>query len=108
MSIPGCTGGIGSKVLYIEPEKPGQITLELVGDIFSPQSSWALASCHYLTGWQIDGRPHRAHAPREGHPLLAGRDQTIGAFPLDVTNVDFVSRRCAQKWMLGAMAIGIV
>jgi len=67
----------------------------------------ALASCSFLTGYRIDvdgiGRMLRA---RE---VLFSLDaiQTLGAAPLSVEYVDFLSAD-AHKWMLGPMAIGIV
>ena len=98
----------GVVVRYLKPERPGEITPELVEQALTPKVRLvALASCHFLTGYRIDvdaiGR------------LLKSRDvlfsldaiQTIGASPLSVEHVDFLSAD-AHKWMLGPLAIGIV
>jgi selenocysteine lyase/cysteine desulfurase len=67
----------------------------------------ALASCNFLNGYRIDvdaiGRLLKARN------VLFSLDaiQTIGASPLSVEHVDFLSAD-AHKWMLGPLAIGIV
>lgn len=98
----------GVRVRFLEPERPGEITPELVAASLGERTRLvALASCHFFTGYRIDvdaiGR------------LLHERDvlfsldaiQTLGAFPLSVEHVDFLSAD-AHKWMLGPLAIGIV
>ncbi len=98
----------GVVLRYLEPETPGAITPELVEAALTPKTRLvALASAHFFTGTRIDvdaiGR------------LLHERDilfsvdaiQTLGAFPLSVEYVDFLSAD-AHKWMLGPLAIGIV
>ncbi len=97
----------GVKVVYVEPERAGEITPELVASVLTPRTRLvALASCHFLSGYRIDvdaiGR------------LLHGRDilfcldgiQTAGAFPTPLEHVDFF---CADshKWMLGPAAAGV-
>lgn len=98
----------GVKLRYLKPDVPGRITPELVESALTPRTRLiALASCHFSTGWRIDvaaiGRLARSHG------VLFSLDaiQTLGAFPLDVTDVDFLSAD-AHKWMLGPLAIGIV
>lgn len=98
----------GVKVVYIEPDLPGRLTLELVEKYLTPRTRLvALASCHYLTGWRIDVDAIGRLLHERGILFSLDAIQTIGAFPLDVTHVDFVSAD-AHKWMLGPMAIGIV
>jgi selenocysteine lyase/cysteine desulfurase len=98
----------GVVVRYLKPERPGEITPELVEQALTPNVRLvALASCNFLTGYRIDvdaiGRLLRARG------ILFSLDaiQTIGASPLSVEHVDFLSAD-AHKWMLGPMAIGIV
>lgn len=92
----------------LQPERPGEITPELIAAALTSRTRLvALASAYFLNGYRIDvdaiGR------------LLAGRGvlfsldaiQTLGAFPLSVEHVDFLSAD-AHKWMLGPLAIGIV
>ncbi|CAN5609787.1 aminotransferase class V-fold PLP-dependent enzyme [soil metagenome] len=99
---------LGVKVVYIKPDKPGHLTLELVEQYLTPRTRLvALASCHYLTGWRIDVAAIGRLLHQRGILFSLDAIQTIGAFPLDVTHVDFVSAD-AHKWMLGPMAIGIV
>ena len=98
----------GVVVRYLEPERAGEITPELVERSLTAKTRLvALASAHFLTGYRIDidaiGK------------LLHDRDilfsidgiQTLGAFPTNVEHVDFLSAD-AHKWMLGPLAIGIV
>lgn len=92
----------------LRPLQPGAITPELVESALTPRTRLvALASCHFLSGRRIDvdaiGRMLRARG------VLFSLDaiQTVGAAPLSVENVDFLSAD-AHKWMLGPLAIGIV
>ncbi len=98
----------GVTVRYLEPERAGEITPELVERSLGPRTRMvALASCNFLTGHGIDvnaiGKLLRA---RE---VLFSLDaiQTLGAMPVSVEHVDFLSAD-AHKWLLGPMAIGIV
>lgn len=98
----------GVSVRYLEPERAGEITPELVERSLGPRTRMvALASCNFLTGHGIDvdaiGKLLRA---RE---VLFSLDaiQTLGAMPVSVEHVDFLSAD-AHKWLLGPMAIGIV
>jgi len=98
----------GVTVRYLQPEQPGEITPELVEAAITDRTRLAaLASCNFLTGYRIDidaiGRVLRRHG------VLFSLDaiQTLGAAPLSVDQVDFLSAD-AHKWMLGPMAIGIV
>jgi selenocysteine lyase/cysteine desulfurase len=98
----------GVKIRYLTPERPGEITPELVEAALTDRTRLvALASCNFLSGYRIDvdaiGRRLRKHG------VLFSLDaiQTLGAAPLRVDHVDFLSAD-AHKWMLGPMAIGIV
>ena len=92
----------------IRPEGPGRITPELVIRELSPRTRLvALASCHYLSGWRVDVEAIGALLRERGVLFSVDAIQTLGAFPLNAQNVDFLSAD-AHKWMLGPMAIGIV
>jgi len=98
----------GVTVRYLHAERPGEITPALVESALTPRTRLvALASCNFLSGYRIDvdaiGRLLRQHG------VLFSLDaiQTLGAAPLRVDHVDFLSAD-AHKWMLGPMAIGIV
>jgi cysteine desulfurase / selenocysteine lyase len=98
----------GVAIRRISPEKPGRITAELIERELSPRTRLvALASCHYLSGWRIDVDAIGALLHERGVLFSVDAIQTIGAFPLNVKFVDFLSAD-AHKWMLGPMAIGIV
>ena len=98
----------GVVVRLLAPERPGEITPELVEAALTSRTRLvALASAHFFTGTRIDvdgiGRLLR------GRGVLFALDaiQTLGAFPLDATHVDLLSAD-AHKWLLGPCAIGIV
>jgi len=98
----------GVKIRYLQPEEPGAITPELVEASLTERTRLvALASCHFLTGRRIDVDAIGALLHSRGVLFSLDAIQTIGAFPLSVQNVDFLSAD-AHKWMLGPMAIGIV
>jgi len=98
----------GVAVRYLEPDAPGEITPELVANSLTARTRLvALASCHFFTGYRIDidAIGQLLHAQN----ILFSVDaiQTLGAFPLSVEHIDFLSAD-AHKWLLGPMAIGIV
>lgn len=98
---------LGVTVIQLEPERPGEITPDLVESHLSDRTRLvALASCHFLSGYRIDvteiGR--RVHARDALFCLDA--IQTVGAFPTTVEEVDFLSAD-AHKWMLGPMTAGL-
>lgn len=98
----------GVKIRYLKPDVRGEITPELVEAALTPRTKLvALASCHYLSGWRID--VEAIGRLLQSRNILFSLDaiQTVGAFPVNVESVDFLSAD-AHKWMLGPMAIGIV
>ena len=98
----------GVKIRFVRPEKPGQITPEVVERELTPRTRLvALASCHFLTGWRLDVDTIGKMLHERGILFSVDAIQTLGAFPLSVEHVDFLSAD-AHKWMLGPMAIGIV
>ncbi len=99
---------LGVVVRYLKPEAPGAITPELVAAALTPRTRLvALASCHFLTGYRIDVDAIGRLLKERGVLFSLDAIQTLGAFPLSVEHVDFLSAD-AHKWMLGPMAIGIV
>ena len=98
----------GVVVKYLEPEVPGAITPELVADHLTPRTRLvALASCHFLSGRRIDVDAIGKLLHERGVLFSLDAIQTVGAAPLSVAHVDFLSAD-AHKWMLGPLAIGIV
>ena len=99
---------LGVVVRYLKPEAPGAITPELVAAALTPRTRLvALASCHFLSGYRIDVDAIGRVLKERGVLFSLDAIQTLGAFPLSVEHVDFLSAD-AHKWMLGPMAIGIV
>ena len=101
-------GRRGVVVRYLKPARPGEITPELVAEALTPETRLvALASCNFLNGFRIDVDAIGRMLHERGVLFSLDGIQTIGAFPLSVAHVDFLSAD-AHKWMLGPLAIGIV
>jgi selenocysteine lyase/cysteine desulfurase len=98
----------GVKVRYLQTERLGEITPELVAAALTERTRLvALASCNFLSGYRIDVDAIGRLLRERGILFSLDAIQTIGASPLRVDHVDFLSAD-AHKWMLGPMAIGIV
>ncbi len=98
----------GVVVRMLEPQQAGEITPALVEAALTPRTKLvALASCHFFTGQRIDVDAIGSMLRSRGVLFSLDAIQTLGAFPLSVEHVDFLSAD-AHKWMLGPMAIGIV
>ncbi len=92
----------------LDPAVPGGITPALVEAAITPRTRLvALASCHFLSGRRIDVDAIGRMLQARGVLFSLDAIQTIGAAPLSVKYVDFLSAD-AHKWMLGPLAIGIV
>ena len=92
----------------LQPKATGDITPELIEAALTPRTRLvALASCHYLSGRRIDVAAIGRLLRSKGVLFSLDAIQTLGASPLDVEFVDFLSAD-AHKWMLGPLAIGIV
>lgn len=92
----------------LRPKEAGLITADLVEAALTPRTKLvALASCHYLSGRRIDVAAIGSMLRSRGVLFSLDAIQTLGASPLDVEFVDFLSAD-AHKWMLGPMAMGIV
>lgn len=98
----------GVVIRYLRPERPGEITPELVAAAITPRTRLAaLASCNFLSGFRIDVDAIGRLLHERGVLFSLDAIQTLGAAPLRVEHVDFLSAD-AHKWMLGPLAIGIV
>lgn len=98
----------GVAVRRLHPARPGEITPALVEAALTPRTRLvALASAHFLTGYRIDVDAIGQLLGARGVLFSLDAIQTLGAFPLSVRHVDFLSAD-AHKWMLGPLAIGIV
>jgi selenocysteine lyase/cysteine desulfurase len=98
----------GVKVRYLSAERTGEITPALVEAALTERTRLvALASCNFLSGYRIDVDAIGRLLRERGVLFSLDAIQTLGASPLRVDHVDFLSAD-AHKWMLGPMAIGIV
>ena len=98
----------GVVIRYLHPEQPGEITPGLVEAALTERTRLvALASCSFLSGYRIDVDAIGRLLRQRGVLFSLDAIQSIGATPLRVDYVDFLSAD-AHKWMLGPMAIGIV
>ena len=98
----------GVVVKLLRPARPGEITPDIVAAALTPRTKLvALASCHFFSGHRIDVDAIGRLLHGRGVLFCLDAIQTLGAFPLSVDHVDFLSAD-AHKWMLGPVAIGIV
>ena len=92
----------------LQPERPGEITPEVVAAALTPRTRLvALASAYFLTGYRIDIEAIGQMLHERGVLFSLDAIQTLGAFPMSVRHVDFLAAD-AHKWMLGPLAAGIV
>jgi selenocysteine lyase/cysteine desulfurase len=97
----------GVALRFLQPRELGRITPDLVAAQFSPRTRLvALASCHYLTGWRIDVDEIGRRVHEHGALFCLDAIQSLGAFPVSVRHVDFLSAD-SHKWMLGPLTAGI-
>ncbi|MBV9490285.1 MAG: aminotransferase class V-fold PLP-dependent enzyme [Verrucomicrobia bacterium] len=100
--------GRGVAVRFLQTPALGEITPELVASVLNPRTRLvALASCHFVSGY----RPDLAGIGRllQEREILFSVDaiQTLGAFPLTIEYIDFLSAD-AHKWLLGPASSGVV
>lgn len=98
----------GVKIVFLQTPEVGQITPETVERALTGSTKLvALASANYCSGYRIDidgiGAVCRAHDALFSVDAI----QTLGAFPIELRHVDFLSAG-AQKWLLGPSGAGIL
>ena len=92
----------------LRPERPGEITPALVEAALTPRTRLvALASAYFLNGYRLDVDAIGRMLGQRGVLFSVDAIQTLGAFPVPVEHVDFLSAD-AHKWMLGPLSVGIV
>lgn len=97
----------GVKLVKLKPEWPGVLTWDVVEAALTARTRLVtLASCNFLSGFRIDPEGIGRKLHERGILLCLDGIQTLGAFPLDATHVDFVSAD-AHKWLLGPAGAGI-
>jgi selenocysteine lyase/cysteine desulfurase len=98
----------GVAVKFLAPETPGDITPELVAAALGPRTRMvALSTANFLTGQRIDADAIGRLLHGRGVLFSLDAIQTLGAFPLSVEHVDFLSAG-AHKWQLGPVGAGFV
>ena len=92
----------------LRPEHPGVITMDTLEAALSSRTRLVtLATCNFLSGFRVDVNKVGYELHRRGVLFCLDAIQTIGAFPLNVDYVDFLSAD-SHKWMLGPAAAGIL
>ena len=98
----------GVKPVLLETERIGEITPEIVARALTERTKLvALASASYCSGYRIDLEAIGALCGSRGVLFSVDAIQTLGAAPVPLANVDFISAG-AQKWMLGPSGAGIL
>ena len=97
----------GVRVIPLQPERPGEITPDLVLKALTPRTRLvALASCHFLTGFRLDYEGIAEEVNRRGILFCLDAIQSLGATTVDVRHIDFLAAD-SHKWMLGPLGAGI-
>jgi cysteine desulfurase/selenocysteine lyase len=99
--------GRGVVPVPVRVEHPGVVTKEAVEAVLTSRTRLvALASCHFLSGYRIDVDGIGAMLQARGILFSLDAIQTLGAFPLSVRHVDFLSAD-SHKWLLGPVGAGV-
>lgn len=97
----------GVRAVSLRPGGRGRITWKTVERSLSKNTRLvALASCHYLSGWRTDVETIGRNLKERGVLFCVDGIQSLGAFPLDLKDVDFLSAD-SHKWLLGPLGAGI-
>lgn len=98
----------GVKPVLLETERIGEITPDVVERALTKRTKVvALASANYCSGYRIDLDTIGALCAERDVLFSVDAIQTLGAFPVSLKHVDFLSAG-AQKWMLGPSGAGIL
>lgn len=98
----------GVKPVILETARIGEITPEIVERALTKRTKLvALASANYCSGYRIDLEAIGAFCAQHGALFSVDAIQTLGAFPVPLRHIDFLSAG-AQKWMLGPSGAGVL
>ncbi len=98
----------GVKPVLLDTPRIGEITPEIVERALTKRTRLvALASANYCSGYRVDLDGIGALCAERGILFSVDAIQTLGAFPVPLSNIDFLSAG-AQKWMLGPSGAGIL
>jgi selenocysteine lyase/cysteine desulfurase len=92
----------------LQTARLGEITPEIVENALTKRTRLvALASAHNISGYRIDVEAIGTLCAERDVLFSLDAIQTLGAFPIPLNHVDFLSAG-AQKWMLGPSGAGIL
>ena len=98
----------GVKPVLLKTVRIGEITPEIVEQALTKRTKLvALASANFCSGYRIDLEGIGALCAERGVLFSVDAIQTLGAFPIALDRIDFLSAG-AQKWMLGPSGAGIL
>ena len=98
----------GVKPVLLETARIGEITPEIVEQALTARTRLvALASANFCSGYRIDLEAIGALCAERGVLFSVDAIQTLGALPIALERIDFVSAG-AQKWMLGPSGAGFL
>ena len=98
----------GVKPVLLQTNRIGEITPEIVKHAVTKKTRLvALASAHNISGYRIDVNAIGTLCAERGVLFSLDAIQTLGAFPIPLKHVDFLSAG-AQKWMLGPSGAGVL
>ena len=80
---------------------------DVTGQIDENTRMVALASCHFISGYRLELAPIASFLRERNILFCVDAIQTVGAFPMDATQLDFLAAD-AHKWLLGPCGAGIL
>jgi selenocysteine lyase/cysteine desulfurase len=96
------------KPVTLQLNRQGVITWDVIERALTARTRLvSLASCHFLSGYRIDIDGIGKGLHERGILFCVDGIQTLGAFPIRVEHVDFLSAD-SHKWLLGPSGAGIV
>lgn len=99
---------LGVRPVAVEPDRPGVITWEILERVLTQKTRLvSLATCGFLNGYRIDVDTIGRNLQERNIRFCLDAIQTLGAFPVSMQYVDFLSAD-SHKWMLGPASAGIV
>ncbi len=97
----------GVEPVALRPARLGEITWETIKPRICDRTKLvALASGHFISGYRIDVDRIGRELHQRGILFCLDAIQTLGAFPLNVETIDFLSAD-SHKWLLGPCGAGI-
>ena len=98
----------GVKVALIETKHLGEITPEAIERVLTKRTRMvALSTANFCSGYHVDLEAIGALCSERGVLLCVDAIQTLGAFPVPLSHIDFLSAG-GQKWVLGPSGSGIL